>query len=266
MRFEVALGAAVVGLFIGMLICLNVGFRFGRRRLEKDPESTTGGTGTLDAAIFGLMGLILAFSFGGAATRFDARRHFAVEEANAIGTAYLRIDLLPAETQPAMRDRFRLYLDTRLDAYSHLPDVKAALAELARSEEMQREIWTEAERASRAGNYMPAPMQLLPALNAMIDITTTRTAATRIHPPKVIFGLLFALALLSSLLAGYGMAGNTSRRWLYMIVFSAVISLTVYVIIDLEYPRLGLIRVDAADKVLVDLRASMNEVNEQPAD
>jgi len=131
---------------------------------------------------------------------------------------------------------------------------------------MQREIWTEAERAGRAGNYMPASMLLLPALNTMIDITTTRTAATRIHPPMVIFALLFSLALLSSMLAGYGMTGYTHRRWLYMVVFSAVISLTVYVIVDLEFPRLGLIRVDDADKVLIDLRESMNETDTQQAD
>jgi len=107
MRVEIALGAAVVGLFIGMLICLNIGYCIGRKRLKKDPEAARGGMGTLDAAIFGLLGLILAFSFGGAAARFDARRHLAVEEANAIGTAYLRIDLLPPEDRSAMRERFR---------------------------------------------------------------------------------------------------------------------------------------------------------------
>jgi hypothetical protein len=104
---------------------------------------------------------------------------------------------------------------------------------------------------------MPASMMLLPAINAMIDITTARTAVTRFHPPRIIFILLFTLALSSSLLSGYGMAGSVQRRWLYMIVFSAAISLTIYVICDLEYPRLGLIQVKDADKVLVDLRKSM---------
>jgi hypothetical protein len=134
MRFEHILGAIAVGLFIGMLICLNIGYWFGRRQLARNPEAAKGGTGTLDAAVFGLLGLILAFSFGGAAARYDARRQLIVEEANAIGTAWLRIDLLPSETRPAIRDRFRRYLDSRLLVYAKLPDLNAAFAELARSE------------------------------------------------------------------------------------------------------------------------------------
>ena len=104
----------------------------------------------------------------------------------------------------------------------------------------------------------PATMLLLPALNAMIDITTTRSVATQIHPPQVIFVMLCVLALASSLLAGYSMAGGRpSSCWIHMLVFAAIMALTVYVILDLEYPRLGLIRVDAIDQVLVDLRDSM---------
>ena len=100
-------------------------------------------------------------------------------------------------------------------------------------------------------------MLLLPALNQMIDITTTRTMAGQMHPPMVIFVMLFGLALAGALLAGYGMAGGKSRDWLHMLGFAAVMAITVYVILDIEYPRLGLIRVDAFDQVLVEVRASM---------
>ena len=100
-------------------------------------------------------------------------------------------------------------------------------------------------------------MLLLPALNAMIDITTTRTMATQMHPPMVIFALLFGLALASSLLVGYGMAGSKARHWLHMLGLAFAMSVSVYVILDIEYPRLGLIRVDAFDQALVELRESM---------
>jgi hypothetical protein len=100
-------------------------------------------------------------------------------------------------------------------------------------------------------------MLLLPALNQMIDITTTRTMALQLHPPLIIFGMLFLVALASALLAGYGMAGGKSRRWLHVIGFALVIGLTVYVILDIEFPRYGLIRVDAFDQALVDLLKSM---------
>jgi hypothetical protein len=81
--------------------------------------------------------------------------------------------------------------------------------------------------------------------------------AARMHPPMVIFALLIALGLACSLLAGFAMAGGRQRPWTHAISFAATIAITVYVILDLEYPRLGLIRVDAADRVLVELRESM---------
>ena len=101
-------------------------------------------------------------------------------------------------------------------------------------------------------------MLLVPALNQMIDITTSRTMATQFHQPTIIFGVLMALALLASILAGYGMAGSRKQRWIHMIAFAAIMSVAIYVIFDLEYPRLGFIRVDAADQVLIELRASMD--------
>ena len=90
----------------------------------------------------------------------------------------------------------------------------------------------------------------------MIDITTTRTMAGQMHPPLVVFGLLFALMLMSALLAGYAMAGKT-RNWLYRVAFAFTLAGAAWVIVDFEYPRVGLIRVDAFDQVLVDVRKGM---------
>jgi hypothetical protein len=101
-------------------------------------------------------------------------------------------------------------------------------------------------------------MLLLPALNAMIDITTTRTMATQVHPPMVIFAMLFGLAVAASLLAGYGMTGSRVRSWFHMLGFALVMAVAIYVILDIEYPRLGLIRVDAFDQAMINLRESMN--------
>jgi len=247
-----------LALFVGMLLLLEIGRRVGARRLADDPEGAKTGTGAIDGAVFALLGLLVAFTFSGAASRFDERRNLIVEEANDIGTAYLRLDLLPASAQPALRDLFRRYVDSRLDTYRKLPDIDAAMAELARSTKLQGEIWSQAVAAGRMeGAPSSATMLLLPAINAMIDITTTRTMAGKTHPPVVIFGLLFGLALAAALLAGYGMAGGKSRSWIHMIGFAAVMAIAVNLIIEIEYPRVGLIRVDAFDQVLVDLRDSM---------
>lgn len=248
-----------LALFAGIMMLLEIGRRIGNHRLAQDEAGARTGTGTVEGAVFALIGLLIAFTFSGAATRFDERRALIVQETNAIGTAYLRLDLLSADTQPALRELFRRYADSRLEIYRKLPDIEAARVELARSTQLQNTIWTQAIAASRQEGTPPAAtMLLLPALNEMINITTTRTMASQIHPPLIIYGLLFGLALAGALLAGYGMAGGKTRNWLHMIIFAAVMGLAVYVIIDMEYPRLGLIQVGAFDKALVELRTSMN--------
>ncbi|MFM1942576.1 MAG: hypothetical protein RI897_1558 [Verrucomicrobiota bacterium] len=245
-------------LLFGMLGCLEAGRHIGNRRMAKDPEGGRLGVAAVEGAVFGLLGLLIAFTFSGAASRFDARRELVVTEANNIGTAWLRLDLLPPNPAATLRDLFRQYLDSRLGAYQKLPDIPAAEKELAHAIQLQGEIWTVAVAACRDSGSSPANMLLLPALNEMFDITTTRTEATKLHPPTIIFVMLGGLALASALLAGFGMAGGKSRSWIHMIGLAGVMALSVYVIVDLEYPRLGLIRVDGADPVLIELRASMN--------
>ena len=246
------------GLFLGMLLLQEVGRRIGVRRRAKDPEGAGTGLGTIETAVFALLGLLIAFTFSGAASRFDGRRQLVAQEANAIGTAYLRLDMVAPDARSALRQHFGQYLDSRLAVYKKLPDIEAAEQEWARGVALQSEIWTQATAACRAQTAPSSCILLLPALNEMIDITTTRKMSTLMtHPPTIIFVLLFGLALGCSLVAGYGMAGSTQRSWIHMIVFAAMMTVTVFVIIDIEYPRVGLIRVEAADQVLVELRESM---------
>lgn len=248
-----------VGLFLGMLLFLEIGRRAGLRGLKEDSGTAAAGVGAIDGAVFALLGLLIAFTFSGATSRFDTRRQLIVQESNDIGTAYLRIDMLPVEAQSALRESFRRYLDARLEAYRKLPDIEAAKESLTKANELQREIWRQAVTASRAQGAPPAaPMLLLPALNEMFDITTTRTMATQMHPPVIVFVMLFGLALAASLLAGFGMTGSRVRSWFHMLGFALVMAVVVYVILDIEYPRLGLIRVDAFDQALIELRESMN--------
>jgi hypothetical protein len=258
MSQELSSVAFSLSLFLGVLLFLVIGRRIGVRRAAQDPEGARAGVAAVEGAVFGLMGLLIAFTFSGAAARFDARRQLIVDEANAIGTAWLRLDLVPATAQPAIRQGFRDYLDSRLATYRNLSDREAVEQEWARSVRLQGEIWTRAVAACREPGTQQATMLLLPALNQMIDISTTRAMATRMHPPVIIFAMLFGLSLIAALLAGFAMVGGRSPSWLHVIGFAAVMAITVYVILDLEYPRRGLIRVDRFDQALIDLRASMN--------
>jgi hypothetical protein len=257
MSFSILALALALGLFLGMVLLTEVGRSLGRRRLARDPDGARAGLSSVEGAVFALLGLLVAFTLSGAVSRFDARRQLLVQEVNAIGTAWLRIDVLPAEAQPPLRDLFRRYVDSRIATYRKLPDVKAAFQELARSTRLQDELWREAVAACRAAGPQPATMFLLPAINEMIDITTTRLVAAQSHPPGVIFVMLGALSLANALLAGFRMAEAKARSLLHVLGFPLVITVTVYVAINIEYPRLGLIRLDAVDQVLVDLRRSM---------
>ena len=253
-EFESA--AFTVVLFVGMILIVGLGRRVGARERAGIMAGGAAGVGAVEAAIFALLGLLIAFTFQGAATRFDARRSLIVQEANTIGTAWLRIDLLPADAQPDMRDLFRQYLDSRLETYRRVPDMAGVRAELVHTAQLQNRIWKAAIASHNAG--VPGiAVGLLPALNQMFDITTTRTMATENHPPLAIFLLLGMLCLIGALLVGYGTSPNERRGWLHTVIFSLILSMTIYVIVDVEFPRLGIIRVDSADHVLLELREAM---------
>jgi hypothetical protein len=244
----------VLFLMGGMLFALEFGRRLGRRGSRFDSSYT----GALDGAVFALLGLLLAFTFSGAATRFDARRAQAVEEANDIGTAWLRLDLLPPAQQPQLRDLFRRYVDARVQMYQRLKTVEAQGSDLSRSDAIQAEIWQRATAACRERNDPATTSLVLSSLNTMFDITTTRVAAGLMHPPKVIFVLLFTLALASALVAGHGMASAESPPWLHMLTFATVIAASIFLVLDLEYPRAGVIRIDQIDQLLTNVRTSMH--------
>ena len=256
MSFSLIAVLATSGLFFGILLSWEIGRRIGLRQKAQDPKWAAG-VGIVEGAVFGLMGLLLAFTFSGASARFDQRRQLIVEEVNDIGTAYLRLDLLRAEARHKLQEGFRQYVEARLNTYRKLPDVEAAEAEHARALQLQGDIWTQAVAACREAESPQATMLLLPALNAMIDISTTRTMARLMHMPLITFVMLFGSAFASSLLVGYDMAVTQSRSWIHVLGFAAMIAVAVYVILDIEYPRFGLVRIDAFDQALVDLLHSM---------
>ena len=248
----------VLALFVGVLVSLEVGWRLRTRKLATETEHSEAGLSALDGAVFGLMGLLIAFTFSGAASRFEARRGLIVQETNAIGTAYLRVDLLPAAAQPALREDFRNYVDARIEFYKKLADDPAAAkAALARAVGLQGKIWSEAVAACASLSSNAVTSLVISSLNEMIDITTTRAMAMETHPPVVIYLALGVLVLASALLAGYGMAKSRKREWTHTLVYAFVLAFAVYLILDIEYPRIGLVRIDRADHILVEQRESM---------
>lgn len=245
-------------LFGGVLACLRLGWRIGRRRLRLTGEEGSAGLGALEGAIFGLMGLLIAFTFTGAATRFQERRNLVTEQSNAIGTAWLRLDLLADDVRDPMRELFRRYVDIQMEILRRVSDEDAARAGLVDLSAIQQEIWNTLVEAAKSDKSVPIAQVLMPPVNDMFDLGTNRVMSAQQHPPLAVFIMLALLVLMSSLLAGFGMAKAPRQSPLHLIGFAAITALSVYLILDLEYPRLGLVRIDSVDEAMIQLRASMN--------
>jgi hypothetical protein len=131
-------------LAVFLMALLLAGIETGRRiRLRRQVDKAGAGLGVIDGAVFGLLSLLLAFSFSGADSRFEARRQFIVQETNSIGTVWLRIDLLPPAAQPQLRQDLRQYVDERIAFYRDLSDEPSrATADAAASNALQMNIWS----------------------------------------------------------------------------------------------------------------------------
>ncbi len=229
-----------------MLALLEAGHRLRLRRV------TAEGSSAIEGAVFGLFGLLLAFMFYGAVSRYDAHRMLLTQETNDIGTAYLRINLLPPQAQPELRQLFRDYTTSRMHLFA------AVGVEVSpESVRLQNQIWQRSiAAASSSGANPDATKLLLPAINDMIDITSLRQNAFNMHPPAIVFFLLFGLSCGAAFIAGYSMKVD-GRAWVYWIALAAAVTLTVYATLEIEYPRQGLIRPTHLDQELISLRDSM---------
>ena len=257
MQFVILSSLWTFVLFLASLALLALGRRIGARRLQADPDGGSAGHAAVETAVFGLLGLLLAFTFSGAMKRFDDRRQLIGEEATAIATAYWQADLLQPSARAQLRDKLREYLEARLQASRHPRLIEGGQEVLTsevvkRSEALQAQIWHIATDPSHARKGDSVDKVLLSTLTAMFAVAKSRNEAGQRHPPEIIFVMLFGLTLISALLAGYGMAASKRPSWVHMIGFALSLAATVFVIYDIEFPRSGLIRVDQFDQVLVD--------------
>lgn len=248
--------AVASGVFLATLVSLEAGFRWGTRDAVRFAGLAHEGVGAMEASAFALFGLLLGFSFAGASSRLESKRALIVTEANAIGTSYLRVDLLPSGAQPAVRQQYKRLLDARLGAYENRGNGTLVEEDFAVVAAAQRDIWTLTVQATAALPADTASLVLAP-VNEMIDISAARAVAFKTHLPPLIVGFLVGVAALTGLLAGYGMAKRRARSWFHLAVYAGLVSLTVYTVLDLDHPRFGLINIETAYRPLADLRSTI---------
>jgi hypothetical protein len=243
-RFSAWQIALVTLVLVG--VALEAGFRMShpRRRLLE-------GAATLQGAVLALVGLLLAFSFSLSEQRFDLRRHVVVDEANAIGTLYLRTGLWSEPARFRMRDLLRRYLDVRIESYASGIRELAGLAPEA--DRLQYDLWSLLEQEAPR---LPAPTLLLStqALNQVIDLGTVRRAEFENRLPDSVVYMLLLAVLGAGLLIGYRPEGKQRGVALWAI-FAVLVSGLLFVLLDLDRPRRGLIQV--SQRPLLLLRESL---------
>lgn len=231
------------GLLFILLTVVEIGFRIGRgRKIDADPRAGAQ-IGAVQGAALGLLALLLGFSFAAAGTRFLERQDLITTEANAIGTAYLRADMLDEPFRSNLRTALKQYTDHRIQ-------VSAALRHglppetLNEIDAHHKKIW---KAASDGANAKPASMiVVLPPVNEVIDIHSLRLAAGKKHVPPIVLSLLFGSSVLSLGVMGYT-GGVTGRRHAILHgILAFLIGITLWTIIDLDYSRLGLLQLSDA--------------------
>jgi hypothetical protein len=238
-----------------LLIAAEVGYRAGlawhRRHSVKDASESW----TFEGAMIGLLGLLLAFTYSFAATRFETRRTAILQEADAIGTAYLRAGLAAEPARNEMQDLLRRYAKTRIVTREMARDPARLQAAVAESEGLQKRFWSTATQAIRGRPSTPIDAILFMSLNDVIDAGGRRLAAGRDQLPSLITWMLFAVGAVSLGLAGYSSGFIGRRNLLLTTTLAVTVAAVTYVILDLDHPNFGMIR--TSQQSFVDLVRSM---------
>jgi hypothetical protein len=246
----VPLWALLLGILLVVLLSVEAGYRIGRFRGRREHEMETP-VGEMVASTLGLLAFILAFTFGLAASRFDAKRQLLVDEANAIGTTYLRAAMLP-ERGDEIRTLLREYVDVRIDAIT--PD---RLAEgIRRSEDLQNRLWEQAVAVAVKNPNSIVVGLFVQSLNDVIDLHTKRlTAAVRNRIPLAIWVALYGISVFSFAAMGYHSGLIGTSRSLVIVVVTFTFSVVIVLIADLDRSQEGFLKV--SPQALIDLRQSM---------
>jgi hypothetical protein len=256
-RFALVTVATALTLFVGILVFLEVGRQIGLHQAAQYGATSRVVVGVVDGPIFGLTALLIGFAFSGAAARFEKRRELVADEARMAVGAWARIDTLHPDQQIGIRDGFRRYLDALLAWYTEATGAEQSLRSPGDVDRAKADLWSRSVAACLDPLGEKARMLLLPSLSDMFAAVEKERLARRIHPPLVIFAMLGVSALASALFLGYGLSSGPTRPWLHMLGVAVTISVAAYVILELEFPRLGLVRVGGMDRALAELRASV---------
>lgn len=236
------------------LVSVEAGYRLGvHRRHGVEPEKESS-VGVMVAATLSLLAFMLAFTFGLAAARFDARQQFVLDEANAIRAAHLRSAFLPEPQRSTIRQLLHEYIDARFA----LESTRSGDVELAASQRLHAGLWAEAVAAVENQPTSALAPLFIESLNEVINLHTKRVQVTLRNPiPGITWATLYFVAILSMAGIGYHEGLTSLRRSPVMLMLVLTFSAIIYLIADLNRPQEGLFNVD--QQAMADLRSFLDE-------
>jgi len=240
-------------LFVFMLTFIWLGSKAGQRRKGKPDYHDNPSNTTIYSSVFGLLAFLLAFTFSMSGNRFDARRVASIKESNDISTAILRADLYPDSDRVVLRNYFKLYLQARIDFLTSGTDIKKVVEASNRTRLQSRYLWKHVHEFYKKNNTTVITGQMVPALNNMFDSANSNTYSELMHVPSSIVMMLFLLALVAAFFVGYVSVGKGRFDWFIGVGFCLLISVVVYITLDLDRPRRGLIQLDTSHEAILEL-------------
>ena len=250
-----------ITMVLGMYGCLELGRSWGRKQLARKQSVGKEWIGIVDGPILAVYGLLLAFAFSGAMHRHDERKKIIVEEANMLARGYFQVDLLPSTEQPQLRALMQEYLRTRLNCYRLRSDLAAYQQETLHSYQIQDQLWKSVIKVTNSNVDRRAALTLLSTLSELRSLTTSRKILTSFHPPMIIMLFLLTLSLVASFLLGYQISMLQKKSWPHIFLFLGFVAFTNYLIIDLEYPKVGWIQIDDSEIMIRNIMENIPELN-----
>ncbi len=251
--FSLDIKIVVLAISLTLSLFYFVGFRLRKYLEKKSGFENSNDSSSIEGAMLGLFALFLAFTFSMASSRFDTRREVIVTEANAIGTAILRADLYPDSIRNAMRTHFKTYVEQRIAYHNAIIDEAKISQSLTLATAESDALWQMATTLAKTKEHDLASRLMIPALNDMIDVVTSRDAAKNARVPDLVLWVLLLFGYCASFMVGYGTKGATINYFVG-ISFIVMITIAMYLIADLNRPRRGFINTEGANHKVEELR------------
>jgi hypothetical protein len=248
-------------LFIGIILFYFIGMKLRQYRLKRDPLFESPGMGPFEGAMLGLISLLLAFTFNKSACYYDTRRELLIHETNCIGTVLLCSDMYPDSVRRAFRFDLKEYITARISYYEAGNNEMVINSALKKANIFSEKIWNRAALIAQRDEVVIKSMQMIPALNDMIDAVTSREEARNAHVPVSILWLLFFLCLTGSFIVGYAVKSK-KPDWVVLLSYSLITVMTIYLILDLDQGRNGIINTSSTHQNMYNLQNSFQVKND----